>query len=126
VALFEVVDFGSLFTQMLSNYRWAVPLLIFVVLLKSVLFKGFIGEVMANLSARLFLDENNYHLIKCQRVKPGTAEKNEPVKSPAIKLCPKYGCEMKLHTARKVREAGNQFWGCSAFPKCRTTATVER
>lgn len=37
------------------------------------------------------------------------------------KSCPKCGEEMVLRTARRGANAGNQFWGCSAFPKCRTT-----
>jgi len=43
---------------------WVVPLLVIVALAKSPWFKGFIGEVMVNLAARLFLDKKNYHLIK--------------------------------------------------------------
>jgi restriction system protein len=35
--------------------------------------------------------------------------------------CPKCGSEMVLRTARKGPKAGQQFWGCSRFPKCRIT-----
>lgn len=34
-------------------------------------------------------------------------------------LCPKCGAAMVLRTAKKGEHAGKQFWGCSAFPKCR-------
>ncbi len=38
--------------------------------------------------------------------------------------CPKCGSEMVLRTARKGANAGNQFWGCSTFPKCKGTVSV--
>jgi hypothetical protein len=37
------------------------------------------------------------------------------------KLCPKCESEMVLRTATKGLGAGRQFWGCSAYPKCRFT-----
>lgn len=35
------------------------------------------------------------------------------------KLCPKCGAEIILRTAKKGEHAGEQFYGCSRFPKCR-------
>ncbi len=35
--------------------------------------------------------------------------------------CPKCGSELVLRTARSGVNAGNQFYGCSNFPKCRYT-----
>jgi len=37
------------------------------------------------------------------------------------KSCPKCGNEMVLRTAKKGVNAGDNFWGCSMFPKCRMT-----
>ena len=34
------------------------------------------------------------------------------------KICPKCGKPLVLRTARKGENSGNQFWGCSGFPKC--------
>ncbi len=34
-------------------------------------------------------------------------------------FCPRCGQPMALRTARKGPGAGSQFWGCSAYPKCR-------
>jgi len=34
------------------------------------------------------------------------------------KFCPKCESEMVLRTARKGSKAGNQFWGCSRYPRC--------
>lgn len=51
----------------------------------------------------------------------------EPVpkpKSKSVPDCPNCGSEMKLRTARKGKYAGQQFWGCSSFPKCRGTVNI--
>lgn len=34
-------------------------------------------------------------------------------------ICPRCGSKLVLRTAQKGANAGNQFYGCSAFPKCR-------
>jgi len=36
-----------------------------------------------------------------------------------IPLCPRCGSEMILRVAKKGANAGNQFWGCSTYPKCK-------
>lgn len=58
-------------------------------------------------------------LAECQK----KSEHNEP--SPKTddsnksgKVCPKCGKPLVLRTAKKGENAGNQFWGCSGFPKC--------
>jgi restriction system protein len=40
------------------------------------------------------------------------------------KFCPKCENEMVLRTATKGVGAGKKFWGCSAYPKCRSTMPV--
>jgi restriction system protein len=39
--------------------------------------------------------------------------------------CPKCGSEMVLRTAKKGKYAGQKFWGCSEFPKCRSVIKYE-
>lgn len=39
-------------------------------------------------------------------------------------ICPKCGSEMILRKVKKGENAGNQFWGCSKFPKCRGVVNV--
>ncbi|OZA23713.1 MAG: nuclease [Hydrogenophilales bacterium 17-61-9] len=34
--------------------------------------------------------------------------------------CPKCGSQMVLRTTKNGNNSGSKFWGCSAFPKCRT------
>lgn len=40
------------------------------------------------------------------------------------KVCPKCGSKMVLRTAKNGANAGNQFYGCSNFPKCRYVENV--
>jgi len=41
-----------------------------------------------------------------------------------IQMCPKCGCAMVLREVKKGENAGRQFWGCSAFPKCRAVNPI--
>ncbi|MDG6025715.1 MAG: DUF2034 domain-containing protein [Candidatus Brocadia sp.] len=45
----------------------------------------------------------------------------QPNKMSNDSTCPLCGDEMVLRTAKKGPNAGEKFWGCSAFPKCRAT-----
>lgn len=42
----------------------------------------------------------------------------------AERTCPQCGCSMILRTAKRGANAGNQFRGCSAYPKCRVVQNV--
>lgn len=57
---------------------------------------------------------------RCVRIAQGNDTKPSAPVSPT---CPACGKEMILRTARKGSQAGQKFWGCSGFPKCRTTQT---
>ncbi len=39
--------------------------------------------------------------------------------------CPVCGKSMKLRTARRGANAGGQFWGCSSYPRCKGTLSIE-
>lgn len=41
-----------------------------------------------------------------------------------VKHCPECGSQMVLRKAKRGQNAGNQFWGCIEFPKCRYTVNV--
>lgn len=41
-----------------------------------------------------------------------------------VMLCPACGKPLVLRTAQQGAKAGQQFWGCSAYPTCRTTRPV--
>lgn len=46
-----------------------------------------------------------------------TEAKEEPLNEERV--CPRCGKTLVLRTASKGEHAGNQFWGCSSYPKCR-------
>lgn len=48
-------------------------------------------------------------------------ERSLPVAKSVEKECPVCGGDMLVRTAKKGSYAGNKFWGCSNFPKCRKT-----
>lgn len=51
----------------------------------------------------------------------------EPARSPSAESepsCPRCGGPMVLRTAKQGSNAGNAFWGCATFPKCRGTVAV--
>ena len=40
-------------------------------------------------------------------------------------VCPECGSEMVLRTAKQGKFAGNQFWGCLSFPKCKKIVQIK-
>lgn len=59
-------------------------------------------------------------------IEPGPSEQEETIPVQAQKarsesrVCPKCGEPMVIRKAKSGAHAGKEFWGCSAFPKCRT------
>jgi len=41
-----------------------------------------------------------------------------------IPSCPQCGKAMVLRTAKTGRNAGGQFWGCSAYPECKSVVEL--
>ena len=58
------MDPFSVVTQFIGNLWFLIPLVLIVGLLKSPWFKGMVGEFIVNLSTWIFLDKEQYHLIK--------------------------------------------------------------
>lgn len=58
------VNFVPIINQLLGVLWYLIPLAFFAAVLKSAWFKGEAGEFVVNLSAKLFLDKQQYHLIK--------------------------------------------------------------
>ncbi|WP_152205081.1 nuclease-related domain-containing protein [Marinobacter changyiensis] len=54
----------SVLLQPLLHFWYFIPLLLLLAVLRSPWFKGHLGEFIVNVSARLFLDKDRYHLIK--------------------------------------------------------------
>ena len=55
-------------------------------------------------------------------VKPEDNVSNAGAEAP---LCPKCGSRMVVRTAQKGSNAGQQFYGCSNYPKCRGTVLID-
>jgi len=55
-----------------------------------------------------------------------TPQKSEVKSVYEAPRCPKCGSEMVLRKAKSGANAGNQFWGCSQFPTCKTMLPYER
>jgi restriction system protein len=51
-------------------------------------------------------------------IAPPVPEKKQSQRAP---VCPRCGSEMALRTARHGANAGQSFWGCSKYPRCRGT-----
>jgi len=58
------MDFSPIINQVASSLWFVIPFIIFGALVKSAWFKGVAGEFIVNISAKLFLDSDKYHLIK--------------------------------------------------------------
>ena len=96
----------GLFTQEALDYSHAKHIL---------LINGVDLSLMVNTLGEL--NEEDSHAKDCD-----TEESNDnPVEEmPELEpLCPICSCEMIKRTARKGKNAGNTFWGCSQFPNCR-------
>lgn len=73
-------------------------------------------------SARLTrgVKTNRDHVQRLQ-TRHSPSENHSTLNYFANPLCPKCGSELVLRTAKRGENAGNQFWGCSAYPACRAT-----
>ena len=71
------------------------------------------------------------HALQTGRRAPTLATHREHVQNlkrrsdpTAERQCPKCGSALLIRTVKSGAEAGQQFWGCSAFPKCRTMQSL--
>jgi len=72
-------------------------------------------------------------LVQSVQIQPATTEpeRNSAPSGavgagPACPACPDCGKPMVLRTARRGTNAGNQFWGCPAYPACKGTRNVAK
>lgn len=59
-----------------------------------------------------------------EKPNPSVENKEYPESKPSPPNCPKCGEAMILRIAKKGAHAGQKFWGCSQFPKCRGTISI--
>ncbi len=75
---------------------------------------------------------NGVALLELVKQAQGQASSQAPLQEtppvnnapPVLPLCPNCGEPMVKRTARSGTNAGSQFWGCPAFPKCRGTRQI--
>jgi len=78
-----------------------------------------------------FASKNNVELISGNsllsligNVKKIEGKSNIQIKSPEMMMCPRCKSPMVKRVAKKGTNAGQEFWGCSEFPRCRGTRDV--
>jgi hypothetical protein len=69
-------------------------------------------------------DRQHVRNIREQKQKPHMVKQNVVSGAKSMK-CSRCGSPMVIRTARKGPNAGNQFLGCSTFPKCRHTLNIK-
>ncbi len=62
--------------------------------------------------------------IQQRRRQDRSDQTNQTDPTQQIPKCPQCGELMALRTARQGKNEGHQFWGCTAYPKCKGTAPV--
>ena len=86
--------------------------------------KGYsIQEVWNELSSKLEItdtDEGAEKIVSEQ----ATDASVEPIET--VKLCPSCGGDMIMRKAKKGENVGQEFWGCSNYPKCRIVLPIQR
>ncbi len=82
--------------------------------------------------AERFAEGKNIELIgrkqlhsMVQAAKASLPTSATPSTRPQSKQCPKCGKEMEIRTAKKGPKAGQKFWGCSGYPACKSTLSIE-
>ena len=66
--------------------------------------------------------------LRAAMLSPTASEEDKALAPPAAgptRTCPKCGAAMVLRTAKQGPSAGQQFWGCANFPRCRATEAVK-
>jgi len=58
------MDISAVLAPIIKSLWYLAPLAILAVVIKSSWFKGMVGEFLVNITAKLFLNKNEYHLVK--------------------------------------------------------------
>lgn len=97
--------------------------------------RSFIGFIKSKTDAVLNQQQVNrvIAMIESGRLKPGLKTNREHaqhvkqiVRTKAhSKSCPKCGSEMVIREAKRGKNKGSKFYGCSAFPKCRAMEKIQ-
>lgn len=58
------MDYSPIVTGFISSFWYFIPFIVLIALFKTSWFKGVFGEFQVNIAAKLFLNKEDYHLIK--------------------------------------------------------------
>jgi len=119
--IFSVIVFAGeseFKTKMPENVRQGIGYIDYIKSkTKKVLSKDEVSKIISQIESGRLTKSFKTHREHVRHVKDIIDKKS--------KQCPKCGSELVLRTAKKGANAGNQFYGCSNYPKCRyTTQTV--
>jgi len=94
---------------------------------------GFISYIKS-FDSQILTDEmvrNAVNTINAERFEPNRSTNKRHIEMLSARSnikdqrkCPKCGKDMILRTAKKGENVGNNFWGCSGFPMCRTVENI--
>lgn len=84
---------------------------------ESVISETEVQNVIAKIQSGRLVPSRETHRQHVQHLKARSSKTAE-------RKCPKCGNSMVLRTAKRGANAGNQFWGCSAYPKCKMVQNV--
>jgi len=82
------------------------------------------GKRLLDLISAVQKDPNVQHQHQPQNLSTTTTPPGHNATIEENKSCPSCGRPMILRMAQKGPNAGNQFWGCTGFPKCRATLQI--
>jgi len=94
-----------------------------VIIITSGLFTQEAKNFAANKPIDLVEGNQLADLIKSVQANPTYSPAEINKSQETANLCPDCGGELVLRVARHGKNAGNKFWGCSNFPKCKFTKT---
>jgi len=88
---------------------------------QSILTEVEVSDICRKLESGRLKPSIKAHVEHVKHVKGIVEQKQQQAEN----ACPKCGKPMVLRTAKNGENQGNQFWGCSGFPKCRTARPAQ-
>ncbi len=109
-------------TQMPDNVTYAGGCIRYIKSQTKVLFsQPEVAEIIDKIESNRLQRGFKTNIQHIAHVKKVIEKKDKPKVS---KACPRCGSNMVVRQAKKNANAGQQFWGCSTFPKCRAIVNI--
>jgi len=114
-------------TPMPENVVYAGGYIRYIKSKQQLLFSDFdVFNICKNIESGRLTPSIKTHINHVKHVKTIVEQKQQPKvqQTQNVNACPKCGQPMVLRTVRSGANQGNEFWGCSGFPKCRAVRPV--